>query len=802
MNEFIILPLRSILKQGRQSLISVIGLAVALTCCILILLYIRYELSYDRYHKNADNIYRVLSQHASENSYMGKNLFVVTPAPLKDALVTEIPGAERSCRCKLISSTLEYNSTLFNERGFLYADPEFLEMFTFPVLSGNPSEALKEPFSLFVSRSMAAKYFGNENPVGKTVKAGNKYLYTVKGILEDVPQNSHFKFNFLTGFETLYRVQGGREEVERWSNFSYLTYVQLSEDSKPENVSNDIAAVTDRHMPDAPIFKGTEWVLQPLKKIHLGGQNNFDPSGQSDVRYVFLVASIGLIIFLIACINYMNMATARGFSRGREIGIYKVAGGSRIRIIFRLVSESVLLSSGGLSVALVLVIFIIPAFAGFTDRPLTYRMIFLDSMPFMILILSVLMGVLAGLLPALWLSSFNPLRLIREEFTDYSGKRKSAFLKNLLVGIQYTISIVSLVSAFTISGQLRYMKNKDQGFISRNIITIELKDPELRKNPSFLINELRNNPIIADVAASSSLPHSISSAGLGTWEGKPDELTAKVFRTGIDTKFIDFYDLDLVAGRGFSKDFRDDSLNNYLINETAARMLGYNDPVGMKFGFQKQALGTIVGILKDFNFHSLRLPVEPLAISAIPTMEFPETQYVSVKVNEGYTREARLFLEKLLKEISPGYINPVSVLSESIKSMYVSDRRLSGIIMFSTIVALILTCLGQYSLSFYTAQKRIREMAVRKVFGATSPTVMTLFVVELLRLILISGLVAIPISFLAMNNWLENFAFRISLKPPVFFFSLAITITISIAVISYHIIKLSKVNPAETIRYE
>lgn len=802
MNKFIILPLRSILRQGRQSIISVIGLSVALTSCILILLYIRYETSYDRYHKNAGNIYRVLTQHAAGFSYMGKRLSVVTPAPLKDAMMTEIPGVERSCKCKLVTTTLEYNSTLFSERGFLYADPDFLQMFTFPVLSGNPSEALKEPFSLFVTRSMALKYFGNENPIGKTIKAGNQFLYTVKGVLEDVPPNSHFKFDFLTGFETLYRVRGSREEVEQWPNFSYLTYVQLPRGLKPENITNDIANVAEKHLPDIPMFKGTKWVLQPLEKIHLGGQNNFDPSGQSDVRYIFLVASIGIIIFLIACINYMNMATARCFSRGREIGIYKVSGSSRTKIIFRLISESVLISSGGLIVAMVLVFFILPAFAGFTDRPLSYRMIFMNSMPFMILTLSVLMGIFAGLIPALWLSSFNPLRLIKEEFTDLSGKRKSGFLKNILIGFQYTISIVALVSAFTISGQLSYIKSKDQGFISRNVITIELKDPDVRKNPFFLMNEIRTNPKIANVSASYYLPHSISSASFGFWEGKPDELQAKVFRNGIDTEFLDFYDLQLVSGRGFSKEFRDDSLNSYLINETAARLLGYDDPVGMKFGFQKKAMGIVVGIVKDFNYQSLRLPIEPLAISAIPTQEFPETQYISIKVNEGYIPEIQLYLEKLLKKNSPGYLNPVSVLSENIESMYTSDRRLSEIILFSTILALILTCLGQYSLSFYTAQKRTREMAIRKVFGATQVSVMSLFIAELIKLILVSGLIAGPISWLVMNKWLENYAFRIYLKPSIFFFSLAITLAISIAVISYHVFKLSKVNPAETIRYE
>jgi putative ABC transport system permease protein len=684
----------------------------------------------------------------------------------------------------------------------LFADADFLEMFTFPVFSGNPAEDLKEPFSLFITRGMALKYFGNHDPIGKSIRADNKYVYTVKGVMEDIPLNSHFKFDFLTGFETLFRVSGRREEVERWPNFSYLTYVQLSEGSAAENINHDLQNLAARYLPDEPFFKGTKWVLQPLKKIHLGGQNNFDPSGQSDVRYIFLVASIGLIIFLIACINYMNMATARSFSRGREIGIMKVFGSGRSQTVFQLIAESLLLSFGGLIGALAIVSLTLPAFAGFTDRHLTYGMIFRNSMPFLIMAMTILLGILAGLFPSLFMSSFNPLRLIKEEFTDISGKRKTGFLKNVLLVIQHIISIVALIATFTMQGQLRYMKNKDQPFDSENILIIELKDPDLRKNPFFLINEMRNNPKIADVSASNSLPHNIGSAGYAYWDGKPDELQASVFQVGIDTNFLDFYNLELISGRGFSKAFRDDSLNNFIINETAARLIGGDDPPGKRFGFQKQAKGRIIGVVKDFNFQSLKLPVEPLAISAMPTKQFNLFQYISVKVNEGEIPEMKLFLSKLLRQTSPSYLNPVSLLSERIENMYVSERRLTEIIMFSTVLALVLSCLGQYSLSFYTAQKRTKEMAIRKISGAGTGSVMSLFGKEILKLILIAVLIAGPVSFLLMNKWLQNYAFRTDLKPSYLILSVLITMSISIAVTAYHIYKLSRVNPAETIRHE
>jgi putative ABC transport system permease protein len=792
---------RSLLRQGRHTVISLAGLSIAMACCILIMLYIRYEFSYDRYHNNAGNLYRVLTTHASR-SYMGKDMNVVTPAPLKHALITDIPEVERSCRCKFASTTIEHNSSLYAEEGFLYADPELLEMFTLPVLTGNAAEALKEPFSLFVTRSMALKYFGNQDPIGKTVKVNNHHVYTVTGVLEDIPLNSHLEFNFLTGFETFFRIGGSRERIERWPNFSYLTYIQLAEGAAPESIADDLESLAKRYLPDQPFLKGTTWILQPLKEIHLGGQNNFDPSVQSDMRNIYLVASIGIIIFLIACINYLNMATARCFSRGREIGILKVAGSSRMKLILLLLSEPLLLSCAALLGALVIAFLILPSFAGFTERPLTYSMLFDNSMPLLIILLALSMGVIAGFLPALWLSSFNPLRLIREEFTDFSGKRKSDFLRNILVGIQHIISIVALVSAFTLSGQFRYLQNKDRGFSSGNIITVELKDPGIRQNPFFLVNEIRKNPKIDDVCSSYYLPHYISSSGLGTWDGKPEELQATIFRNGVDTNFFDFFDLEMVTGRAFSKDFRDDTLNNFIINQAAARLLGSGDLSGNRFGFQKQAMGRIVGVVKDFNFQSLKLRIEPLAISVIPTEEFPGIQYVSVKVKKEDIAEIQLFLAQLLKEISPGYINPVSVLSEKIKSMYVSESRLSGLILFSTVLAIILTCLGQYGLSSYTVQKRTREMALRKVFGATPATITSIFSAELAKLMIASFLIAGPVAFLLTNNWLRQYAFRIEPGPLFFIYSLTITVLISYAVVAYNVIRLSRINPAETIRYE
>jgi len=796
------LAIKSIISQRQQSLISAVGLSVALSCGILILLYVQYELSFDKYHENARNIYRIISKHSASFSYMGKDLFAVTPAPLKDALVNYIPEVEYSTKCRLTTHTLEYNSSLFNEKGFLYADPDFLKIFTFPVISGNPVEELKEPFTLFITEEIAEKYFGNEEAIGKTIKADNKYIFTVRGVLKNIPDNSHFDFHFLTGFETLYSERGGKEKVETWTSSSYSTYIQLLDNVLPEDIGEKLKELAETQLPKEPFYKDMQWIPVPLGSIHLGGSINFDPGNISDIRYIYLIISIGVFILLIACFNYINMATARAYNRGREIGILKVAGSSKSDLIFQFIIESVLISFGGLILALVIVCFILPAFNTFTERALTLKMIFEYSTMIKVMVLTLLTGLFAGIYPAVHLSLMSPLHLIKEEFKNLGGKRGSGKLRNLLIALQYTISIVALICTFTVLNQLNFVKNTDIGFLRDNILTISLKDPAIRARPDVLINELLENPEIVDVSVSSYLPYSITSASFGTWEGKQEETNMTIFRIGTGNNFTDFYNLKIVSGRGFSRDYSADSADSYIINQTAARMIGWDNPVGKKFGFQDSKMGSVIGVAEDFNFQSLNLTIEPLAISLIGSREFPEASFISVKTSPGGLYDARLFIEEKLKVLSPHYLNPVSVLSDQVDAMYRSYRKLSSIFIFATVLAVILTCLGQYSLSSYTTKSRTKEMVIRKLMGSQSSGIMAILIGEMIKWIMVSIVFAWPVAYLLMDKWLENFAYHIKIGAGVFFLSLIISLFISLVAISYHVIKLSGVNPASMIRNE
>ena len=796
------LAFKSIISQGHQSIISAIGLSLALSCSILILLYVQYEISYDRYHKNADHIYRIVSKQPG-NMYMGKNVFAVTPGPLKEAIVNEIPEVKYSTKCGYNFHTLEYNSNLYTEKGFLYADTDFLKIFTFRVNSGNPAEALKEPFTLFITNEMATKYFGNEDPIGKTINADNKYLYTVRGILENIPLNSHFRFDFLTGMETFYSIVGGRENAEQWDSFEHTTYIQLADNTSSEDIKDKLNNLVTKYLSTSSFFKGVQFIPEPLTGIHLGGNANFEIGNNNDIRYIYLISSMGILIILIACFNYMNMATARSYNRGREIGILKVSGSSKYDLILQFVTEAVLLSFGGLILSFVIVFFLLPVFSGFTERPLIYRTIFEFTTLIKIIVLTMVTGIFAGIYPAFHLSSISPLQLIKEDFRNLGGKRKSGQLRNLLIVIQYIISIVALICTFTVLRQLNFIRTTDVGFVHDNIITIDLKDPVIRRNPEFLVSELREYPNILDIATSVNLPVTTSGASYASWDGKPEEVKQFVFQAGIGNNFIDFYKLKIIAGRGFSDDYSADTANSFIINQTAARITGWDDPVGKRFGFSKEkGLGTVIGVVKDFHFQSLHLAVEPLAFAAVGNEEYKVTRYISIKVNPGTISETRIFVEEKLKKLSPHYLNTVSILSDRIDSMYNSERKLSTIFIFSTVLAVILTCLGQYSLSSFTTKSRTKEMVIRKVMGSKPSGIMAMLTGEMAKWILISIFFAWPVAYFLMTKWLQGFAYHVKIGTGVFMVSLIISLVISIIAISYHVIKLSRVNPAEIIRHE
>jgi len=767
----------------------------------MILLYVRYELSYDRYHKNYNNIYRIAHSQPG-HTYMGSDIFLVNPGPLKEALVMNIPEIEYATKFDTRPSVFEYNGQKVSEAGILFADPDFINVFSVDVVSGDLSACLSEPFSLFVTRRTAERYFGGENPLGKVIEGDNMYSYTVKGIIENVPDNSHFQYDFITGFESLYIIRGGKDRTDRWNSFSFQTYVKVYDEVSPEDIDDKLQAIVKTYLDED--MQDLKILMHPLSGIHLGGNFNFGVGLQSDVKYLFLMSSIGIFILLLAIFNYMNMASARSYSRGKEIAIKKVAGANKIDIVLQGLGEAIFHSFVALALAFIIILLVLPVFNNFVQRELSFSMIFGSANIFWVLIVVLLSGIMAGLYPAIHMSKFNPVNLLTGTFDSFSGKRKTNRLRSTLVILQYTISLIAIVATITMMRQLGFINNMDLGFECDNIINIYVRDPVIRSNPDIIIDRLKSNPAILAVTTSTNLPANITSNHTAYWEGKEEGENLNIYRAGIDYNFFDFYTLNLLEGRQFSLERSTDTLSRFIINQKAASLLGWDDPLGKRLSFNhEKESGIVIGLMEDFYFHSLYLPVEPLAFNTnMGRSEMQGANYFSVKIIPGQLTETRKFIDDAFADASPNYLNTSSVLAERIERQYANDARLADILIFSTALVILLACLGLYGLSSFTTRSRTKEMITRRILGLQPGGIMLLFSREFAKWILIAIVFAWPLSYILMARWLQNFAFHVDIGLVAFVISLFIAIIISILSTGWTVIKVAYLNPAAMLRSE
>lgn len=789
--------LRSLLRDRSSSITGITGYAVALTCAILIMIYIRFELSYDSFHASPESIYRISVRLQPEYAYMGNDLFIPTPGALHDVLINEIPGVEAAARYYLSSHTVEYDGDVFREHGFCYADESFLEIFNFPVLKGDESKAFRDPFAILITESMATKYFGSDDPLGKALKIDNTWIYTVTGVIKDPPANSHITFSFLTGLQTYLRVRRSAEQkISSWTNNDFFTYVRLKGNTSPDQVSGLLEMIDDGHLEGkGELFSGLKWVLQPVMGIHLGGNGNFEPGENSSTGILWILASTGLLIILLATLNYLNLSMAQILQRGKEIGVLKIAGIGQKRLIFKLMSESLSLGFAGVLLALIMVWLTLPFFSDLVGRDLDFGMILSPVLVVTVLSLIVIVGLIPGFISSITLASVNPVNLLNGRPVRTNGRAKPGFLRRLIVIVQYAISVAALTFAFTILLQIDHINRKDIGYATDDILTVFLTDPELKKNPERLLSELRGMPEVAELCLSSHLPSGVNASSLGYWEGMPEERKQIVYNMGIDENFIDLYELEIVSGRDFSSLFGSDRSESCLINETAASMTGWPDPAGKRYGFSNQFKGTVIGVVRDFNFQSVDLPVEPLVIFPLGSDEYKSPGYVSVRIREGSMDKALESVTEVVNRVSPGYLNQVSVLSERIEKMYSDEKRQSRLAISLSVVALLLTCLGQYALTRFEIRRKTGEVVIRKINGATRLAITRLFIGEQAGQIGIASLAGLPVAFFLGLAWLENYAWRIDLGPSLFVVPILTVFALSLVVTIAQITRIAAIKP-------
>jgi len=788
--------IRNITKHKGFSFINISGLAVGMACCILILFFVHYEFSFDKFHKNSDGIYRVLLNTGA--SFRGKSRFNATAGILAPSMKDNFPEVLFASRVfqHRRDDVVNYKNKMFTEPRFYFADPDFLKMFTFPLIQGNSETALTEPFTTLISQAMARKYFGNRDPIGNVLRVNNDWEYLITGVLEDPPENSHIRFDFLASFSSYMRI-AGEERFDEWGRMTNVTYFMLENRADTLEFEEKLDAFYIQNMGMSETSSG-RIEIQPLSKIHFydSALGEFEPG--TDVRTVYLFAAIALFILLIASFNYMNLSTARSSLRSREVGLRKIVGASRKNLIKQFYGESILVTLLSFACSLLLIKLFLPQFSAYIDRPLSFNLL---ANPFILASIGsmlIFIAFVSGSYPALLLSSFQPISTLRG--TIYSRRRGSSLFRNSLVVLQFTVSI-ALVSCTIVSiNQLRFIKNRDLGFTKDFILTLNANQLLEQRSYDSVKNELLSFSGILDMTCSSYLPVNIGSGGLVDWEGRAEEDNLVAHMLWVDENFFDFYGIPIVQGRNFSKEFGTDKGISYILNEKAVKDIGWSDPIGKRFSVDRnmKAAGPVIGIVKDFHYQPLHLQIQPLHIRYLDE----PWGWLSVRISPQSIPATLGFLQKKWSELAPKYPFEYSFLDERLDRLYNSEQKLGLSFNGFAFLAILIACLGLYGLASFVAERRTKEIGIRKVMGASIPNVLFLLSKDFMKWVLLANLIAWPVAYYAMTKWLQNFAYHVPLSLWIFLLSGALAFFVAFIVVCSKSLRAAVTNPVDSLRYE
>ncbi len=786
------IALRNMKRQKAYSILNITGLTIGMTCCILLLLYIQFELSYDKYHENSDLIYRVIRE--------GK---AFTPAPLGPKLMNDLPEIEYSARLmKRNNILISHQNEHFLEDNFYWADPELLNIFTISLTRGNPKTALVDPSSILLSERTAKKYFNNEDPIGKVLTVGSGSEFVVAGVFSNIPDNSHFIMDFIVPYKTYFQISGN--DITNWfRNFTY-TYFLLREGANPDELERKFPLVIDSYIfKNLPLEIKNEikepypriFYTQPLTKIHLHSHLRQEISANNDIKYVFLFSTIAFMILIIACINYINLTTARLGKRGKEVGIRKVAGAQRKQLLYQFFGESVILIILAMIISLTMLQLTLPAFNNLVDRQLHFDPASNPQLFFGLVLLTIFVGILAGSYPALSISGFKPISVLKGAFTK---SPKGLVLRNILVVAQFSITIFLIICTLIIRNQLNFVKNTDVGYSKEQIITIPVRDREIRREIQAIKSELRRYPNILAVSTVARLPNNIDTFTSANWPGKNYDIRFTINYNTADYNFIDLFDIEIIEGRNFSREFPSDENGVFLINEAAVKAAQFESPIGQKFIHWRGDTGKIVGVMKDFHLRSLHNPIEPLYIFLDPQ----DFSYISVKIKSTNIPVTLEHVKSVINRFSPNYPFEYSFFDDVFEKAYHSEQRMVAIFSSFSLLAIIISCMGLFGLVLYSVEHRIKEIGIRKVLGASVSGIFLLLLKEFFKWILISNLIAWPIAWYVMSKWLQNFAYRTDIAATNFIMAAGLTLFIALLTMSYQSIKAALENPVEALRYE
>ncbi|UCF62847.1 MAG: ABC transporter permease [bacterium] len=795
---------RNLLRQKTYSLINIFGLSIGIAACLLILLFIQTELSFENMHRNRDQIYRVLTIDkalGTNNQRVG-----ITMPALGLTIPASIPEAEDALRLtggNRILLKYEDRVGVYSQSA-RFSDPNFFDFFNFTLLEGDPATALKEPYTVILTASLAKSVLGDIPPLGQTIKTGDDEDLKITGILQDLPANSHLDFDLLISMSTLAALIRQNQPpnsnqpiwLEAWQSVSLPTYLRLKPDTSPEGLDERLTQLCW----DNGVGKNFEITLQPLKDVHLKSSDViFDSiARKGDLKNLYIFAIIGLLILIIAAVNYMNLSTARSTQRAREVGLRKVSGSGRGQLITQFLGESLLITFIALILSFIITYFAMPWLSRLINVPLSFSLIGNGLVLLFILLTLFTVGILAGLYPAMVLSAFKPVTILKGSFQKGST---GATLRKALVVFQFTLSIAMIGMTAIIQEQLYYIQNKDLGYHREQVLLIDMVEQRMRQNLPLLREELTGHSSIVSVAASGNVPGRTFGRTRIRPEGAPEEDIWIWSRLAVSPETLPTLGIEVVDGRNFSREIRTDSSGVVLVNQMAVKKLGWENALNRRlyFGAQDSVGVRIIGIVKDFHFIGLHQPIEPLVI--FPMGSFPGA-VLAARLADGRIPEAIEFIEKKWREIYPNHPFVYSFMDDEFDNTYRRDINTSQVVNVFSALAILIACLGLFSLASHSTAMRIKEIGIRKVLGASPVTIARLLVFDFLRWVLLANLFAWPLAWYGASRWLSGFAYRIDLDPFIFIVASIIAILIAFVTVLSQAWHAAISNPVNALKYE
>ncbi|MCP4728407.1 MAG: hypothetical protein GY863_25445 [bacterium] len=784
---------RNMRRQKLNTFISVFGLALSMACCIIILIWVTNELSFDRFHEKSERIYRIANRSQVNDT---KVEYCLSPAPLAFTLKKDYPEVEECVRFfKFSEVEVEHGDRVIYENNILAVDSTFFKVFSFPLISGNPGDVLNRPMTIVLTKSTSEKYFGTEDPIGKALIV-NKRSCIVTGVVEDAPQNSHFDFDFLVSLSTL-----GFSRSEVWLSNDFYTYITLREASDPDQFSEKLSEIVMKYAIDDYeewSSNGNYWefYLQPIADIHLDSHLGYEFEVNGNRRYVHIFIITALFILVIASINYINLFNAGFIFKAKDICMRKIAGSKNLQLFQQIIVESIILSVVSLAAGIIIVLSFQSIYSIITGGFLDIGLLRNIRIIFGFLAVSIALGIITGIYPAAFILSVKPVSVLKGKF--FSGNRRGRG-KDLLVGFQFVISVILIINILFISKQLKFMQEENLGFDKENVIIL--------KNPNSMgdqirefKNELLNHSDIISASASYSLPGT-DFAGTFFY---PEEMETKTLRLWFsDSDLANTLKLRLISG---NFPVHESSTENFgvIINEKAAELLGWEQPLGKRMGFNWRRVRRyveIIGVVENFHFESMRNEVQPLVMTPfLSPSDAP--RYLSVRINSDNLSSAIEFIENTWNRFSPGSDFSYSFLDMEYEGIYKNEEGILNTLVVFTAISLLISCMGLYGLTLFTAKRKTKEIGIRKVLGSSIPKLLIMLSKSFIKTIMIANMIAWPLAYYVVNSWLESFNYRVEVGITLFIAGTIIALIIAFGTISSQTVKAAAANPVDSLRYE